>query len=122
MREFVAYIVKNLVDDRESVTITETDGGQGMVIALGVEKSDIGKVIGKRGRTIRAIRTLLTSVASRHGIRVHLEILDGGRPVATQETDEFGSAEEEPNAVSGARDTDSLEDDLGAIPLKSQGA
>lgn len=83
MKEFVAYIVKNLVDCREQVSIRESENAQGLTIELSVEKSDIGKVIGKRGRTIRAIRTLLTSVASRHGVRVNLEVLEEGQPVST---------------------------------------
>ncbi len=87
MKEFVAYIVKNLVDCRDRVSIRETEGAQTLIIELSVEKSDIGKVIGKRGRTIRAIRTLLTSVASRHGVRVNLEILEEGRPIATDAED-----------------------------------
>ena len=70
MKEFVAYIVKNLVDYPDKVKINE----------LSVEKSDIGKIIGKKGKTINAIRTLLMSVASRNGIRVNLEILEEDSP------------------------------------------
>ena len=76
MKEFVAYIVKNLVDHPEQVKINEIGGTQTLIIELSVEKSDIGKIIGKRGKTINAIRTLLMSVASRNGIRVNLEILE----------------------------------------------
>lgn len=85
MKEFVAYIVKNLVDHREQVSIRETEGAQALVIELSVEKSDIGKVIGKRGRTIRAIRTLLMSVASRHGVRVNFEVIEEGRRVSPEQ-------------------------------------
>jgi predicted RNA-binding protein YlqC (UPF0109 family) len=76
MKEFVAYIVKNLVDHPEMVKINEIGGTQTLIIELSVEKSDIGKIIGKKGKTINAIRTLLMSVASRNGIRVNLEILE----------------------------------------------
>jgi predicted RNA-binding protein YlqC (UPF0109 family) len=76
MKEFVAYIVKNLVDHPEKVRINEVGGTQTLIIELAVEKSDIGKIIGKEGRTINAIRTLLMSVASRNGIRVSLEIIE----------------------------------------------
>ena len=75
MKEFVAYIVKNLVDHPDQVKINEIGGTQTLIIELSVEKSDIGKIIGKKGKTINAIRTLLMSVASRNGIRVNLEIL-----------------------------------------------
>ena len=86
MKEFVAYIVKNLVDHPDKVRINEVGGTQTLIIELAVEKSDIGKIIGKEGRTINAIRTLLMSVASRNGIRVSLEIIEedkappAGRP------------------------------------------
>jgi hypothetical protein len=76
MKEFVEYIVKNLVDRPDQVKINEVGGTNTLIIELSVEKSDIGKVIGKKGKTINAIRTLLMSVASRNGLRVNLEILE----------------------------------------------
>ena len=76
MKEFVEYIVKNLVDYPDKVEINEIGGTQTLILELSVEKSDIGKIIGKRGKTISAIRTLLMSVASRNGIRVNLEIIE----------------------------------------------
>lgn len=82
MKEFVAYIVKNLVDHPDKVRINEVGGTQTLIIELAVEKSDIGKIIGKQGKTINAIRTLLMSVASRNGIRVSLEIIEEGKPRA----------------------------------------
>lgn len=81
MKEFVAYIVKNLVDHPDLVQINEIGGTQTLIIELHVEKSDIGKIIGKKGKTINAIRTLLMSVASRNGIRVSLEIIEDGEHV-----------------------------------------
>ena len=84
MKEFVAYIVKNLVDHPDKVKIKEVGGTQTLIIELAVEKSDIGKIIGKKGKTINAIRTLLMSVASRNGIRVNLEIIEDGK-VASEE-------------------------------------
>lgn len=76
MKEFVEYIVKNLVDNPDKVNINEVGGAHTLIIELSVEKTDIGKIIGKKGKTINAIRTLLMSVASRNGIRVNLEILE----------------------------------------------
>lgn len=76
MKEFVEYIVKNLVDHPDQVRITEVGGKHSLIIELGVEKADIGKIIGKKGKTINAIRTLLMSVASRNGLRVNLEIIE----------------------------------------------
>lgn len=76
MKEFVEYVVKNLVDNPDKVKIKEVGGTQTVILELSVDKSDIGKIIGKKGKTINAIRTLLVSVASRAGIRVNLEILE----------------------------------------------
>ena len=84
MKEFVAYIVKNLVDNPDKVRITEIGGTQTLIIELGVDKSDIGKIIGKKGKTINAIRTLLMSVASRNGIRVNLEIIEDNKPRSSE--------------------------------------
>ena len=89
MKEFVEYIVKNLVDNPEEVRIREVGGTHTKIIELAVKKSDIGKIIGKKGKTINAIRTLLMSVASRNGIRVTLEILE-------EEEEAEAEAEEEP--------------------------
>jgi uncharacterized protein len=80
MKEFVAYIIKNLVDSPDNVVINEVGGQQTCVIELKVDKADIGKVIGKKGKTINAIRTLLMSVASRNGVRVNLEIIEEEEP------------------------------------------
>ena len=76
MKEFVEYIVKNLVDHPDQVKINEVGGTHTLIIELTVEKSDIGKIIGKKGKTVNAIRTLLMSVASRNGLRVSLEIIE----------------------------------------------
>lgn len=103
MKEFVAYIVKNLVDHRDQVSIRETEGSQALIIELTVEKTDIGKVIGKRGRTIRAIRTLLMSVASRHGVRVSLEVIEEGRRISTEQEEMIDESNQESReAVFGA--------------------
>ena len=93
MKEFVAYIVKNLVDHPDSVKINEIGGTQTLIIELSVAKSDIGKIIGKRGKTINSIRTLLMSVASRNNIRVTLEILEDGEP--SQRAQEAQASEKE---------------------------
>lgn len=76
MKDFVAYIVKNLVDNPDKVRINEIGGTNTLILELTVDKADIGKIIGKQGKTINAIRTLMMSVASRNGIRVNLEIIE----------------------------------------------
>jgi hypothetical protein len=83
MKEFIEYIVKNLVDYPDEVRINEVNGTHSLIIELSVAKTDIGKVIGKKGKTIHAIRTLLMSVASRNGVRVSLEIIEEKEPSPT---------------------------------------
>ena len=81
MKAFIEYVVKELVDYPEQVDLREVDGERVVVFELRLNPSDIGKVIGKSGRTITAIRTLLTSTAAKNGKRAMLEIIEpeGGR-------------------------------------------
>ena len=81
MKVFIEYVVKALVDFPEHVDIREVDGERVVVFEVRLNPSDIGKVIGKSGRTITAIRTLLTSAAAKNGKRAMLEIIEpeGGR-------------------------------------------
>lgn len=77
MKEFIEYIAKYLVDDPESVVVEETiDEDKKVNLSLRVKREDIGKVIGKKGKTAIAMRTLLTAVAAKEGKRAMLEILD----------------------------------------------
>jgi len=77
MKEFIEYIAKYLVDDPESVVVEETiDQEKKVNLTLKVKREDIGKVIGKKGKTAIAMRTLLTAVAAKEGKRAMLEILD----------------------------------------------
>lgn len=77
MREFVEFIAKHLVDDPDQVQVSEEQNEKGLLLKLKVGESDIGRVVGKDGRTARSIRTLLTAVAARQGQRASLEIVDG---------------------------------------------
>jgi predicted RNA-binding protein YlqC (UPF0109 family) len=76
MKEFVEYVVKALVDYPDEVSVREVDGERTVVFELRLNKTDIGKVIGKNGRTISALRSLLTSAAAKHGRRAVLEIIE----------------------------------------------
>ena len=76
MKELLLYMAKNLVDDPESVTVTEIDGEDGKVLELRVAESDLGKVIGRLGRIAKEIRTIIKTVAQRTGERVTVEIMD----------------------------------------------
>jgi predicted RNA-binding protein YlqC (UPF0109 family) len=76
MRELIEYIAKALVDNPEEVSVSEVEGEVTSVIELRVAKSDLGKVIGKEGRTARAMRTLLTAASTKIRKRAVLEIIE----------------------------------------------
>jgi hypothetical protein len=76
MKEFVEYIAKMLVDQPDSVTIEEETSDDKIILKLKVAQPDIGKVIGKKGRTAFALRTLVAAVGKKTGKKVRLEILD----------------------------------------------
>jgi predicted RNA-binding protein YlqC (UPF0109 family) len=72
----IAYIAKALVDKPEEVDVTEVEGEQTSVIELKVAKEDLGKVIGKQGRTARAMRTILSAASTKINKRSVLEIIE----------------------------------------------
>ena len=76
LKELVEFTAKSLVDKPDDVQVTEVEGEQTTVIELRVAKEDLGKVIGKQGRTARAIRTILSAAASKERKRCVLEILE----------------------------------------------
>jgi predicted RNA-binding protein YlqC (UPF0109 family) len=76
MKDLISYIAKALVDKPEEVVVTEIDGEQTSVIELKVAKEDLGKVIGKQGRTARAIRTILGAASTKIRKRSVLEIIE----------------------------------------------
>lgn len=76
LKEMVDYIVKKLVDRPEDVKVSEISGEQATIIELRVAPEDLGKVIGKEGKTARAIRTLVHAAASKERKRAVLEILE----------------------------------------------
>ena len=76
MKELIEMIAKALVDNPEQVTVAEVEGEQTIVFELRVTQSDMGKVIGKQGRTASAIRTLLGAAGMKLRKRFVLEILE----------------------------------------------
>ena len=76
MKELLLYMAKNLVDDPEAVTVTETENEDGKVLELRVAEGDMGKVIGRQGRIAKEIRTIVKTVAQRSGEKVTVEIMD----------------------------------------------
>ena len=75
MEEFIAYLVKNMVNEPEKVDIRSVKGNNGLLIEIRVAQEDIGKVVGRKGNVIRSLRTLAISIGARLGCRVHLEII-----------------------------------------------
>lgn len=76
MKDLVAYIAKALVDFPDQVTVEEVEGNQTSVLELKVAKEDLGKVIGKQGRTARAMRTILSAASAKIKKRTVLEIIE----------------------------------------------
>jgi uncharacterized protein len=91
MIEFTRRVVQALVDDPVKVVVAEVSGGQTTVLNIGVGPGEAGKIIGKKGRTIEALRTILNAVGAKERRRVIVEI-DG-------DSKHFGKMELEPPAV-----------------------
>ena len=76
MKELVNYIAQALVDNPDQVSISEVTGNQTSVLELKVAKEDLGKIIGKQGRTARAMRTILSAASAKLKKRTVLEIME----------------------------------------------
>ncbi|WP_300461759.1 KH domain-containing protein [Desulfobacula sp.] len=76
MKELVEYIAKALVDNPDQVQVSEVVGDQTSVLELKVAKEDLGKVIGKQGRSARAMRTILSAASTKLKKRTVLEIIE----------------------------------------------
>ncbi|MGV7222843.1 MAG: KH domain-containing protein [Nitrospinales bacterium] len=75
-KSIITHIAKSLVDRPEQVSVAELPGDHTIVFELTVAKEDLGKVIGKQGRTAMAMRTILSAVSSKNKIRTVLEIIE----------------------------------------------
>lgn len=76
MKDLINYIARALVDEPEQVSVSEVEGNQTSVLELKVAKEDLGKVIGKQGRTARAMRTILSAASAKLKKRTVLEIIE----------------------------------------------
>jgi predicted RNA-binding protein YlqC (UPF0109 family) len=76
MSDLILYMAQALVDNPGQVEVTEIEGQQTSVIELKVAKEDLGKVIGKQGRTARAMRTILSAASTKIRKRASLEIIE----------------------------------------------
>jgi predicted RNA-binding protein YlqC (UPF0109 family) len=76
IQELILYIVQAIVDNPDEVSVSAIEGAQTEVLELKVANSDLGKVIGKKGRNIQAIRTILSAVSAKINKRVVLELIE----------------------------------------------
>ena len=76
MKDLITYIAKSLVDQPDLVKVTEVEGETTSIIELSVAKEDIGKIIGKQGKTATAIRTIMNAASNKMKRRSVLEIID----------------------------------------------
>ena len=76
MKNLIEYIAKALVDNPDDVDVSEVEGNQTSILELKVAKDDLGKVIGKQGRTARAMRTILSAASAKIHKRTVLEIIE----------------------------------------------
>ncbi|MAF32754.1 MAG: KH domain-containing protein [Desulfobacterales bacterium] len=76
MKDLIKYIAESLVDNPEQVTVKVVEGNQTSVLELKVAEEDLGKVIGKQGRTARAMRTILSAASAKIKKRAVLEIIE----------------------------------------------
>lgn len=83
MEEFLVFVLRQLVDYPDEMVLVRTAVGKRVTFRLRLRQSDVGKVIGKHGLTIIAIRNLLNAAAARHGEKATLEIVEDGPPAAT---------------------------------------
>ncbi len=76
MKEIIITIARALVDAPDLVSVTEIGGAHTSILELKVAKTDIGKVIGKKGRTVDALRTILSAVSAKKRVRTMLEVVE----------------------------------------------
>jgi predicted RNA-binding protein YlqC (UPF0109 family) len=76
MREFLEFVLRQLIEFPDDMVLTEIPSGRTTVFKLQLRRGDVGRVIGRGGQTIQAIRALLASSAARHGQRATLEIIE----------------------------------------------
>ena len=76
MKQFLEFVIRQLVEFPDEIMLSEIPGGKMTVFKLQMRQSDVGRIIGRNGQTIQAIRALLASSAARHGQRATLEIVE----------------------------------------------
>lgn len=126
-KDFIEYVVKNIVDHPEDVQLERTIDDRGVLFTLSVNPEDMGKIIGKAGGTAKAIRTLLRVLGAKDDARYNLKIVDPEGSDRAQAVDRSGSASEEvaenePDRVEtvDAEEAPAEDDDVEAIKKKAR--
>ena len=123
-RDFIEYVVKQIVDDPDAVVVTRVVDELGVLITLKVGKFDMGKVIGKNGQTAKSLRTLLRVIGSKNNSRVNLKIIEPeGGEVAVGGDDmdmDMGSIQEEPPSEGAPFSAEAPTEEPTATPLEEE--
>ncbi len=94
MKQLLDYIIPNIVNHPEDVVITEETTAEGTSLSIDVNPEDMGRVIGKEGKVIKAIRQIARVMAIKKGTRIHIDIIDKKAPEGEATTEEVKPAEE----------------------------
>lgn len=109
-QQFVEYVVKELVDNPDQVSITRTEDSRGVLLELTVAPEDLGRVIGRHGATAQSLRTLLRALGVKNGSRYNLKIVDTDKNEAVDDN-AMTDNDEVVDTVEN-RDSDSVENAL----------
>jgi len=120
MEQFVGYIVKNLVSNPEAVTVSCKEENETFQITIEVDPSDVGKVIGKKGGAINALRTIVRTVAARLQRRAQVELIQPEKPAAESVHVETAEPESAPAAETVAEEVAVVEEEAvaEAVPVE----
>ena len=108
-QEFIEYVVKAIVDKPEAVKVERTIDEMGVLLTLAVDPEDMGKIIGKEGRTAKALRTLLRVLGSKNNARVNLKVLEpegSTRPIRSFDRTENTTSESDSSSIDEEKTTD----------------
>lgn len=127
-QKFVEMVVKEIVDNPSDVKVERTVDDRGVLLTLAINPADMGKVIGKEGKTAEALRTLLRIIGAKNNARVNLKILEPegseGKPARTPRKDE-PEAEEAPVEESSETETpveEAVEPETETQPIEEENA
>lgn len=126
MKQLLEYIIPNIVNHPEEVEINETTDAGNVNLTIKVNPEDTGRVIGKAGKVIKAIRQIARVMAIKQGVRVNIEVLDGGSEgrmsadTDTQETSEEMSLEEGSDSLLEEGQTEEVAPDETETPAEEE--